>query len=186
EDLTLALTLPTLDLEELDINGELFQALTIPGGSLEGANGLPALPTITRLITVPTGAFVTPRVTATERTDLAGYRLLPMQPDNTDALVIDRAAYRTALAAQPAVEVGEPAIFRDLRVVPVTFRPVSYDPVAGKVTVAHRMEVAFTFSDGDDREPAPPAKGYIPSSFVDMYEDLVVNYGAGDAGRSAA
>ncbi|MCP4547247.1 MAG: T9SS type A sorting domain-containing protein [bacterium] len=182
--LKIEFTLPSLGLEELVLDSEQFQALTIPGGAIEGEDGRPGLPVITRMITIPDGVGVLSVVTAEDKTSFNDYRLLPVQPDDATGLVIDRAAYAEKGRTAPRVEVGAPAILRDLRVVPVTFRPVSYDPVAGTVTVAHRLEVVFEFSGEDDRAPAPPNRNFIPQSFVDIYADMVLNYNGAGSDRS--
>ncbi|MCU0611913.1 MAG: hypothetical protein MUE60_09010, partial [Candidatus Eisenbacteria bacterium] len=86
--LRLEMRVSALGREELPIEGERFQALTIPGGDIRGETGQPGLPVITRLVAVPSDVSV--------------------------------------------VEAGAPALMHSLRVVPLTFAPVAYDPVSGE------------------------------------------------------
>ena len=178
ESLTLELTLPYLNLEEFAVENEVFQALTLPGGGMRGVEGQAGLPTISRLVAVPDGAAVQARVLSRRDRNLPGYRVFPVQPEGSESFVIDRQYYegRSLVADAPAVEIGAPAILRDLRVVPITFRPVSYDPASGELTVAERLEVELDFSGNDDRNASPTRRRLIPESFDRMYSDVVLNY----------
>ena len=51
-------TLPALDLQEMSIEGELFQTFAIPGGGQIGEDGQASLPTFSRLVAVPEGVAV--------------------------------------------------------------------------------------------------------------------------------
>jgi hypothetical protein len=180
EGLRLEFRLPTLDLEEFTEGGKLFHVLTIKGGGMAGETGEPGLPTITRFVSVPEHATVSARIVSDERQVLEGYRVLPVQPDDAQEFVIDRAYYeRSRALTPPALAVGEPAMMRDQRVVPITFSPVSYDPASGKLAIASRMEIAVEFSGSSDRA-APPVRK-IPESFDRLFSDTILNYSRGNA-----
>ncbi|MCU0612781.1 MAG: hypothetical protein MUE60_13465, partial [Candidatus Eisenbacteria bacterium] len=51
--LRLEMRVSALGREAFPIEGETFQALTIPGGDIRGETGQPGLPVITRLVAVP-------------------------------------------------------------------------------------------------------------------------------------
>ena len=67
--LTLDFALPYLDLEELEVEGELYHGVTIPGGDLRGEIGQAGLPTVSRLIAVPENAAVS--VSAPSRSSIS-------------------------------------------------------------------------------------------------------------------
>ncbi|MBN1426541.1 carboxypeptidase regulatory-like domain-containing protein [Candidatus Fermentibacteria bacterium] len=184
--LRLEMRLPSLQQEQLAIEGEIFQALTIPGGDIRGEVGHPGLPVITRLVAIPSNVGVSVNVLERESMVLSGFRLLPVQPDEGEELVIDREAYAQRPGpAAPAAEAGAPALLHSLRVVPLTFNPVAYDPVVGEVTITTRVEVEVQFGGQDSRNAAPLQRKRIPDSFHRMYQDVVLNYdlsmGRGDA-----
>ncbi len=175
--LRLEIRLPLLNVEEIMVGDEIYQALTIPGGDIRGEAGQAGLPVFTRLVVVPDNAAVTVRVLDHERQVLPGYRVLPVQPDDGEEFVIDRDYYAEVRSlAPPAVEVGDPAIFHRLRVVPVTFSPVEFDPKSGELTVCSRMEVELDFSGRDLRNAAARQRSRIPESFHRIYQDVVINY----------
>jgi hypothetical protein len=175
-------TLPALDLQEMSIEGELFQTFAIPGGGQIGEDGQASLPTFSRLVAVPEGVAVSLRVINSDEQSFDNYRPLPMQPADAREFVMDRGWYASgAPEIQAQAVVGEPAIMRDLRVVPVNFQPVSYDPASGRLSVATRIEFELDFSGVDNRNAAPVHRDLIPESFDALYRDAVVGYRAGES-----
>jgi len=175
----LELTLPSLQREDLELAGESWQRLHLTGGALSGADGRAALPVLSRTVSIPDGVAVRMSVRDQDVVELSGLRLAPAEGVEGRETVVDRAWYaQAAPLAAPGADVGEPAILRDLRVVPVTFRPVAYDPVDGVVRVAKRMTVALEYVDAPTVNPAPRRRAMIPESFDAFYAGSVLNYDA--------
>ncbi len=186
--LTLQLRLTALELEQIELGGQRFQQLAIPGGGFRGAVGQAALPTLTRLVAVPPGMTVKARGSIGQERTLTGYRLAPEQPVRSAAeaqdklaLELDAAWYEAdSFEEVPPVVVGEPARLRELMVVPITFQPARYRPASGEVAVATSITAQLSFApDLAAAAFTPPA--YIPSSFDRLYSDLLVNYERGGA-----
>jgi hypothetical protein len=169
--------LPALAAQSIEIGGETYQLLEIAGGAYAGGEGEPMLPTFSRLIQIPDRAGVTFEVTTLATSELSGYRPLPHQPDEGDTFVIDRALYEShQLIGEEPVRIGEPAIARGLRVVPITFSPVRYDPTQDRIEVAERISVEVRFAGVDLRNTPTAQHNRIPPSFDRLYRSLVVNY----------
>jgi len=186
DELLLEFTLPSLEVQPVDVQGETFHLLGIADGAMEGEEGQPMLPIFSRLIQIPDRAGVSWEVTALETKEFNGYRPFPQQPEGAERLVIDRGAYAGAgTPSAPFVQVGEPALARDLRVVPIVLSPVRYDPARSVLEVAERVAIRITFGGSDPRNarvgPALP----VPKSFDLLYRDLVVNYEAPAREREA-
>jgi hypothetical protein len=190
EGLLLEFELPALEVQTLEVEGERYQVLAIEGGGQFGAIGFPMLPTFARWIQIPDRAGVQASVRAVETRVLSNCRPVPMQPDDAadgaGGLVIDPAAYARAGYgdAAPAV-IGAPALLRDLRVVPVTFQPVRYDPSRATLEVAGRIQVRVTFDGVDLRNTPSRHLSSVPSSFDQLYRSLVANYEGPREGQSA-
>ncbi len=179
DGVVLELTLPSLELEELEINEETWQRFSFDGSVFSGIEGQAALPVISRSVAIPDYVGVNVRILDIETVELKGYRLAPVEGVEGEPVVVDKAWYAKSItSATPDVAVGDPAIMRDLRVVPVTFRPVVYDPVSGVVQVAHRMTIALDFSGKNDINASVKNKGMIPESFDSFYKTNVLNYDA--------
>ncbi|MBM3957583.1 MAG: hypothetical protein FJ313_05975, partial [Gemmatimonadetes bacterium] len=76
-ELLLSLELPALETQSLEVGGESYDVLEIPGGGVAGRDGEPMLPTFSRLVQIPDRSGVSIEVTAVETTELSGYRPIP-------------------------------------------------------------------------------------------------------------
>jgi len=188
EVLRLQFDLPALQTQEMNIEGEVYHALDIEGGGHRGSEGEPMLPIFSRLIQIPAEAGVVIEVTGTEKHELTGFRPAPLQPDDrAETFVVNAEAYtRSGYTAGEAAIIGEPAIARDLRVVPITFQPVRYDPAQGRLEVASRVEVEVRFAGQDLRAVKQRHHQTIPPSFDRLYRNVVVNYEGPREGQTIA
>ncbi len=169
--------LGAIESQSIEIEGQTYRALAVEGGGFIGNEGEPMLPTFTRLIQIPDYAGVTVEYEILETEVLKGYRPLPVQSDDGVEMMINRHAYTPAGVQNPEpVIVGEPAIARDIRVVPVTFNPVSYNAETGAVEVATVINVNLRIEGVDERNAEARHSDIIPESFHKMYENLVPNY----------
>ncbi|MCK4306047.1 MAG: hypothetical protein KAY24_17540, partial [Candidatus Eisenbacteria sp.] len=187
EGLQLEFELPAMAVQSIELEGETYHVLEIDGGGFDGAEGEPMLPTFSRLIQIPDRAGVSFETISVETTELAGYRPFPMQPEDGSDFVINREAYAgTGYAEEDRVRIGDPAIARDLRVVPITFRPVRYDPSRETIEVASRVRVDVTFAGTDLRNAKERHARVIPASFDRLYRRLVANYEGPRQGQSVS
>jgi hypothetical protein len=171
------LEIPALVLETVTAGGQDFQSAALAEGGLEGSPGQPAIPVYSRLLAIPDQAGVIITATPLEEREISGVHLAPVQGETGDELAYDPAAYaRDDFGSLTGASVGSPSICRDLRVVPVTFRPVQYNPSRGILKVCARMRVEVTYSGPE----APPAlrshRATIAPSFDRLYRSLVLNY----------
>ncbi len=118
-----------------------------------------------------------------EEESLGNYRLVPAQAEDGDTFTLDESVYaRDSFGDDPVVEIGSPAVLRDLRLVTLTFRPVRYNPATGTLKIARRIRIEATFTDpsgGSEKTASRP----IPPSFDNLYRSLVVNYEQMTEGR---
>ncbi len=181
DGLTLEFTLPAITVDPVTVDGLTFQKVAIPGGASIGEIGQPEIPIFSRLVMIPAASGVRIATTITEEDELAGYRLSPMQSDTEThpAFAFDAASYaRDTFGNTPTAVVGRPAVLRDLRVVPLRFAPLRYNPATGSLKVARtvRIDVSFEGQDAENELPSPASRPIAPS-FDRIYRDLVVNYG---------
>jgi hypothetical protein len=183
----LVFELPAIRLDRIDLPDASYQLAGFERGEAMGAIGAPALPEFTRLIEMPAQVGAALRVVATEEQVLPDVRLLPMQDLDGETFALDEALYaRDALLGGEAAAIGAPARMRDLRAVPVTFRPVRYNPARRELHVLTRIEIEVVFAGLDPRNAEPPRA--IPRSADTelLYRASVLNYAprAADAGRN--
>jgi hypothetical protein len=183
----LLLDLPTLSVETLAVDGREFQNVAIPGGSLDGDVGKPGIPTFSRLVQIPAESGVTVTVTPVDEEDIPGINLMPVQSEDSATLDMDAVAYaREGFDTTPGASVGPAAIARDLRVVPVTFRPVRYDAARKVLRVARQLRVRVDFTGRDLTNALTRTSDFIPESFDRLYKALVVNYASPGSGAKSS
>ncbi|MBU1699718.1 MAG: hypothetical protein KJ831_06170, partial [Candidatus Eisenbacteria bacterium] len=108
--------LPDLVIEAVSLEGTDFHILSIPGGELSGDIGQPALPTFSRLISIPDQSGLNITLTVEEEEILSGHKVMPMQEDQGTVFAYDPAAYsRNDFGATPVVRKGDPAIMAGQR-----------------------------------------------------------------------
>lgn len=174
---SLVFELPTLSVDEAIVGGERYQMVEIPGGALKGEVGHPALPAFTRLASIPNDSGVTLTYTIESVSEYPDFQIVPMQEDEGAPFVRDTAAYSIdAYGGGAPATVGSPAILRDLRVVPLTFNPIQFNPVTQTMKVADRVRVDITFEGQNLENVRRSDRRSIPPSFNRMYQELVVNY----------
>ncbi len=176
----LVIDLPALSLESYELEGATFQTLAMSGGQLVGRPGEPALPEFTRFVAIPATCGVGLRVVSVEEETYSGLRLLPMQADEGSALAFDRELYaRDEFLGGEPVTVGAPAVLRDLRVVPLSFHPVRFNPLRGEVRVVRRIEVAIDHLGVDLRNTKTRGAAEPSELMRELYASIVVNCGSG-------
>jgi hypothetical protein len=180
--IALQLSIDKLTVSDKDVDGRIFQEFSISGGEVSANIGEPALPIISRLIAVPVGKTLSLKA-ITENTQLIEGSFLPfpdqgMVDSGGGAFSLNNMAYATDAGkiSRPLVEIGQPALMRGVRVVPVTINPVSWDAATGQVTVVNDANLEFILTDSDDENNPSLGDRKIPESFATMYENSVLGY----------
>ncbi len=179
--MTLQFKAPYVEVTSQEKSGENFQLINMPGAELDGAEGEPALPLITRLVAIPDGYTLQVKNIETSSQVLDGtFRPWPAQglKDVSDeSLTMDRSFYLgTKRVDTPAlVTVGSPGLLRGERVVPVRFRPVVWSASGGQLDAASEINVTFEFVASSDGNNSNSGR-LIPESFASMFESEIIGY----------
>ncbi len=179
--MTLQFMAPYLEVTPQEKQGENFQLINMPGAELDGIEGQPALPLITRLVAIPDGYTLQVKNIETRSQTLAGvYRPWPAQglKDISDkSLTMDNQLYlgTKRVDAQALVTVGQPSLLRGERVVPVRFRPVVWTASGGRLDANSEINVTFDFVASNDGNNSNGSH-LIPESFASMYESEILGY----------
>jgi len=173
----------SLDLSEPDFSlkstkaGE-FAEVGWPGAGKYGRIGKPALPVVRRLFLAPIGAEVSVEASRGQAVIIdVGQKLMPVQPP-VEKLpgAIDRAVFqldakeyaRNEYGSENCVVIEEVGIVRGHRLFLLEMRPVSYNPVAGKIKFWPKLSAEVSFKGG---RKAPDS----PLSVVQGLDGIVIN-----------
>jgi hypothetical protein len=154
-----------------------FQRYYIPTGGYTGAPGSPCIPTWSTLIAIPPRANVRVELVKAEWETVNNVTLYPVQdPLEKEDFTFDASYYENGTYPDRFVGVGEPAIMRDLRVVPVDFYPYRYDSKSKTLLIAKKMTVRAIF-EGENLTnslAAPPTT--LSEAFDPIYRAAIANY----------
>ena len=120
--LTMEIRIPALRNERYSIDGEEYQLVSLPGGEIRGNEGMPGLPTISKLVAIPRNTAVSFHIEDVDQKEFTGYRLLPVPPDDGSPFSVDHADYETFERQELSlVEIGETGVIHGMRIVPVSY-----------------------------------------------------------------
>lgn len=167
---------------ELNLDGRAFSVLELPGAGVEAAIGAPRVPIYRRLVEVPLGAAVTVEVDPVQvaEQDLE-LPLVPVQPSvpksgSVPTFAFDDKVYATpGFGADIGADVAEAGEMRGHRLVLVTIRPLSYDPVLRRIRHAGRLNVRLRWSGADPVRTRRMHERYDSPAFRGRLDGVCVN-----------
>ena len=137
--------------EEITVNNEVFQILSISGYDYTYEVGKPQMPVIRETIGIPDGASVQATIIDASYASYKGYNVYPFQPPefdlkNNSEFVIDEEFYsQDVFYPEELVEVGVPGIWRDLSVVGLEVNPVMFNPATGELRVYDHIKLELEY-----------------------------------------
>ena len=170
--------IPAPQFRSVDIQGRMFDVVRVPGASPLGNPGEPLMSVAGTLIAVPPASGVELRILEEGHNIFEGITPMPAREDGwtTDQpLQLDEAAYsRQGFSLEQAM-VGEPAIMRDFRVVPLRVFPLSYDASTQQLRATRRLLIELDYSSAGrtniKTSERPPSR-----AFRSVYENSIANY----------
>ena len=169
--------------ENISENGVTYQRLEFPAYATTLDVGKPELPVISELVGIPGSADVTVSIVDYKETTLSGHKVHPFQTpllenEKRVAFDIDKGFYRQNefYPNQPA-SVGDPGIWRDLRVVSLKVSPLRYNPVTGELKVYSEITVRLDYTGSSNKNVKAPLRRPITTNYERMYGSTVLNYG---------
>ncbi len=174
----ISLQQPLIAIQDSFVNFDLYKAFAIPGEPYLYEDGAPTIPQVTRFYAIPNTGGV----------DIDVLNLAFEEVENIDPLPIriDEPKWKSELKRDPAIyavddwfpqapyEMGEPMIFRDFRVVPVTLYPVQVNPVTGRARLYSSIEVELVANGlpgvNELVNPRPPSGAFAP-----LYSAMIPN-----------
>jgi hypothetical protein len=141
------LNVPEIQVEDKLVEGETYQMLTMPGGGWLTQVGSPQMPLFCRFVALPPTSGVRIEVVEQETETLPGtFLVYPFQKPlerrddaQPEPFQLNQEIYSQDQAFPGSlVEAGQISILRDLRLAPIKFFPVQYNPQSGQVTVCKK------------------------------------------------
>ena len=155
----------------------------LPAEGHTSLEGVPSLPKISRLVAVPADAKIELNYEYTDSIIGYGIEILPTmgQPlrsyTSEVQLEYDTKVYsENRLFPIELVELGNPVIMRDLRLVRITVNPLRYNPVEKELVFYPHLKISLNYSTGGSENILHSAAKKVSRSFKKFYEMSVINY----------
>ena len=168
--------------ENVQLDGEIFQDLQFHNFASTQQIGLPSLPAVAELLAIPGMSNVRVSIISEENITLSGYKIAPFQTPTTDDtpaadFIIDRAFYDTdAYYPGERTQLGEIGVMRDLRVAPIRVVPFQYNPVTQELVVSTSMVVKVEYFGVSDQAVQTRTLTETTPRLAQWYRSTVVNY----------
>jgi hypothetical protein len=178
-----------LDFKEVDTPEGRFTDLFIADYATTNREGMPRLPLLRQIISVPVGAEVSVSIINADRqtVDLQGrginYPIIPRQESiskSTDPskvpFAVNRDFYnRDQWTNDPSISVTEIGFMRGVRMFAVDFVPVRYNAALAQMEVISRADVSVRFIGSDHAATQALLERTYSPAFNGMYEQMLLN-----------
>jgi hypothetical protein len=178
------INIPKILVEDKTAEGENYQVITIPGGGILTEVGKPQVPLVCRFVALPPTSGAKVYVIEEEKEMLSGaFRLYPFQKppqrsgeQEPQEFKLDEATYSQDQPFPGKIaKAGQISILRDLRLAPIIFYPVQFNPQTGKITVYKKIVVEIKF-EGEGENPQLNPRNVLTRSFYKTYQKFVLNF----------
>jgi hypothetical protein len=145
--------------------------------------GLPNLPVYSQMVAIPDQAGVRAEIVSSsfqiiENVDVYPFQPQPLDinPDSIPPFTKDDNFYQQDAFYPPElVQVQEPVIFRDLRMVSAVISPIQYNPARRELKVYTSVDWRLNYEGTDTRNQKIRQNNNISETFLPMYRALVPN-----------
>ena len=175
-------TLDGYEIETIDVEGIEYKKISYWNEGEFIEIGKPALPRFSRLIAIPDAGNVEFDIIYTEEDIIRNVNIFPRQNLQSESqpsdneFMIDEAFYTNGdVFPGRIVEIGEPAIMRDFRIVNVTINPFQYDPQTKTLRIVKNVDIVVNTS-GTKGENIKQSNKKLSRFFEPMYQSTILNY----------
>ncbi len=170
--------LPGFWITNVEIEGNIYQEISIPGHSTTMEIGEPAIPIIRSLIAIPENCDIGNTYIVHDQIKLEDYTITVFEEPATDNMNNQpRTKPETTSTIKPdfVVQTTEPGIWRDIKVITVEIAPISYNSLEHTLTITPKMTAELHYTSLNGEDPKYTDKSISPH-FDDMYRNYVINY----------
>ena len=174
--------MPGVTVDKITKDSVEYDLITMEGRGTTGHIGAPELPIVTKLLAIPDRAGVRIKSVVPEFVTYQGINPVPHQefdhdnPIGMENWVFDEAYYSEGvLFPDKWATLGDPAIMRDYRIIPVTVNPIRINAATGEAKVLKSLHIEIEFNNEPSANQKTSRFDKSVSSFNQMYAGMISN-----------
>ena len=167
------INLSGFELDMVTAEGQTCHTIRMPDCSSISVDGTFDVPIITKIVAIPGDVNVTVTISEVESIILTDIR--PRLPEKNMFRSEEETQLESDYRPKEVVEVGSPAILRDVRVVPLVVHPMRYDSAKKELLVYRRICLDLQYS-GRSRTNVKSKIRNPSDAFRAIYKSLILNY----------
>lgn len=173
--------LPSYEIIEEEAGGNIYQRILIPEAGVTMDSGLPELPTINIMLAIPRQGKVQIETLNTQTQVLPQFLPYPVQQgqelESPKSFVIDSAYYENG-ASYPAnlIQVSDPMILRDFRIIGIQVNPFSYNPQSHTLTINQSISFRVNYLNEPGINELEGELQSLSPAFANIYESIIFNF----------
>lgn len=161
-DIRIAFSTGNVTVKEVNLNNRLFNTVAIDGFSAQPEAGMPALPSLTKLIEIPLGEGLNYTVLSITADTIEGSQLgitlpiVPAQPSRSKSdtsamsLILNQAAYSTSdFLGEETILLQGIGVARNRNLARVVFNPVRWNPVTNQLIIVKDITISIKQRNAD-------------------------------------
>ncbi len=182
EHTVISVTIPGFYVDKTSFEGTEYDVITVPDTSKMLKLGVPAVPELEISVGIPDSAGVKIREISRTSIPMEGFLLEPVQQQERDLPEIYEYQFNPAIYGSDkdfpltAVNVSDPAIMRDLRLVTATVYPVVVQPKSQTLSAASEIVFELIYDESPSANIKYRQDMMVSPRFEPIYRKAIVNY----------
>lgn len=176
----ISFNLDQFELIDQSVRGEIYSKLIITDSGCQYETGKPDLPKISKLFAIPDQGNVTVNLINSTIEYIDNIKVFPFQEEDApaDIFQLDNNYYSSdQVFPAEIIEISEPAIMRDIRLISVSVNPFQYDPVNNRIIVHKNIELEIV-TDNTAGINENLSSSNQSKAFNKLYKSSIQNYSA--------
>ena len=174
-------SLPDFELETVNVGDQVFDRIIMPDAGTTLESGLPELPTVSISLAIPRQGSTQASLMGVEPEMINSFLAYPVQQGQeleSPKSFVYNAGYYSQGAAYPqnVVQISEPYILRDFRLVTIQVNPFIYNPLTQALTVNQTIDLRITFTQEPGLNELAGEFSNYSLAFEKIYEASILNF----------
>ncbi|MDP8232552.1 MAG: C25 family cysteine peptidase [Candidatus Zophobacter franzmannii] len=173
QGLEIEFNLPKYEIGDVDFNHATYQQIKMNHEIYTGEEGQPELPIFSTMIEIPARGTVSANLELNAQSSQSGLNIKRYYNKEDEAVAL---ANQNAFYPSANFQMSTPAIWRDVRVIPINVTPFRFNTSTGELEVVERGTIRISFDQSAQGENELTLNRGQSSAFRNIYQANILNY----------